>query len=566
MKNLLLFLFSSLLLQSAELKAQTARLQAIHNCPDPAAATVDVWLNNVLLLDDFNYKDATPYIDAPAGSDFDLSICASSSTDTTGAIFRKSFNLIPNETYVVVAGGGLAETGATAFDLRAYTGLEQGLNPGNGELSINVIHGSYDAPMVDVYEVQIPAGELLGDLSFGEDIGSYVNLPAADFDLQIRTQAGVAAAQFDANLTLLADQALIVLATGYLDPASAVGSEPFGLLAVLPDGTVLPLSMQMITPARLQVIHNCAATDAALVDVWLNDGPQPLLDDFAFRTASPFIDAPAGQFFDVSISLPGSIDTTGALFRQTFLLESSKTYIVIASGTIGSGMYTPAQPFSLEVIPEARETAQVSGNVDVIVWHGSTDAPAVDVVETQVGAGTIIDDIAYGTAQGYLGLPPANYDLEIRDASGTTTLFSYDADLRALANTAITVLASGFVDPSMNNNGAAFGLYAALPSGGNLIPLPAIITGINSIENFQELIAWPNPVSGKLTINTLTVSPDQYVYKIISYDGKIIQSDLLNLPAGNASTSLGVDELSSGFYYINISNSEGSIQIPFIKI
>ena len=47
-----------------------------------------------------------------------------------------------------------------------------------------------------------------------------------------------------------------------------------------------------------------------------------------------------------------------------------------------------------------------SGNVDVLVHHGSTDAPTVDVVETGVGAGTLVDDISYTEFQGYLELGP----------------------------------------------------------------------------------------------------------------------------------------------------------------
>jgi len=34
-------------------------------------------------------------------------------------------------------------------------------------------------------------------------------------------------------------------------------------------------------------------------------------------------------------------------------------------------------------------------------------------------------------------------------------------------------VASGFLNPSNNSNGPAFGLYVALPSGGELVGLPA---------------------------------------------------------------------------------------------
>ena len=60
------------------------------------------------------------------------------------------------------------------------------------------------------------------------------------------------------------------------------------LLAVM----FLLIGSTAYSQARVQVIHNSADAAAAVVDVWLND--QLLLDNFAFRTASPFIDAPAG--------------------------------------------------------------------------------------------------------------------------------------------------------------------------------------------------------------------------------------------------------------------------------
>jgi hypothetical protein len=73
----------------------------------------------------------------------------------------------------------------------------------------------------------------------------------------------------------------------------------FLLLALMMSFTTLSFSQ-----ARVQVIHNSADAAAELVDVWLNDAL--LLDNFAFRTASPFIDAPAGEEFTISIQGPES--------------------------------------------------------------------------------------------------------------------------------------------------------------------------------------------------------------------------------------------------------------------
>ena len=53
--------------------------------------------------------------------------------------------------------------------------------------------------------------------------------------------------------------------------------------------------------ARVQVIHNSADAAAEVVDIYVNGGAVPAIDDFAFRTATPFIDLPAGV--DVEIKL-----------------------------------------------------------------------------------------------------------------------------------------------------------------------------------------------------------------------------------------------------------------------
>ncbi|MFO7613129.1 MAG: DUF4397 domain-containing protein, partial [Bacteroidales bacterium] len=212
-----------------------------------------------------------------------------------------------------------------------------------------------------------------------------------------------------------------------------------GLIALL----IVAFAAPVFSQARVQVIHNSADAAAQTVDVWLND--ILLIDDFAFRTATPFIDAPTEEEFVISIQPSDSRDTTNALARFTFLLEDGKTYVIVANGIVVPDGYNPATPFDLHVFDLGREAAKGNGNTDVLVFHGSTDAPVVDVVEVGVGAGTIIDDLAYADFAGYLELPTADYALQIRDQTGTTTVAEYAAPLATLGltNTALTVVASG---------------------------------------------------------------------------------------------------------------------------
>ena len=65
--------------------------------------------------------------------------------------------------------------------------------------------------------------------------------------------------------------------------------------------------------ARVQVIHNSADAAAAEVDVYVDAANT--LDDFAFRTASPFVDLPAGVQIELSIAPGNSSSVADAPFN-----------------------------------------------------------------------------------------------------------------------------------------------------------------------------------------------------------------------------------------------------------
>lgn len=88
--------------------------------------------------------------------------------------------------------------------------------------------------------------------------------------------------------------------------------------------------------ARLQVIHNCADAAAAVVDVYVNGGAEPFLNDFAFRTATPFVDVPAGVDLEIGIA-PGNSTGPGdiiAALNSTFNLAEGQTYVLVANGIV----------------------------------------------------------------------------------------------------------------------------------------------------------------------------------------------------------------------------------------
>lgn len=531
----------------------SARLQAIHNCASPAAATVDVWLNNTLIINDFNFRTASPFVDVPAGSDFDLSIAPPNSTDTVGALARFTYNLPANGSFIAVASGtvGSGFNPAEPFNIEVFSGArEASLNP--LENDILVFHGATDAPGVNIY---VPAiGDNLIDSLNYADFDGYISLPVDDYQIQIRTVDGtIAVSEYSVPLLTLgvSEEAITVLASGFLDPSQNSNGPSFGLWATTASGgPLIQLPSVPLSTARIQVIHNCSDAAATTVDVWVND--ELAVDDFAYRTATEFVDVPAGSPFDVVIQPSNSVDTTNALARFTYNLAGGEKYILVANGIISASGYSPAPPFDIDVYTGAREIAEISGNTDVLVYHGSTDAPYVDVREAN--AGMLVNNIGYSEfSSDYLQLPTADYTLQIFDSTSTTNIVSYSAPLSTLNldDEALVVLASGFLDVAANSNGPGFGLWVALTDGGNLIPLP-LITGIREVEAGNKISLYPVPASNVLNIAYGSENNERTSFRIMSIDGKTIMNGDWTPNANINVQTLDISNLASGVYSIEV--------------
>jgi hypothetical protein len=244
-----------------------------------------------------------------------------------------------------------------------------------------------------------------------------------------------------------------------------------------------------------------------------------------------------------------------------------ETYVLVANGIVVPTGYTPATPFDIYVYGMGREEATSPTNTDLLVFHGSTDAPAVDVVEVYAGAGTIVDDLSYGEFSGYLELPTANYQLDIRDASGQVTVATFNAPLGdlSLQGKALTVIASGFLDPSVNNNGASFGIFAVLPAGGAFVTL-GNTTGVDENEIATGLKIYPNPVRDIVNLSFDLRSSSTVSYGIYNMNGQLVsQSDMGNLSSGAQLINVDAASLPSGLYILKI-NAGNTISTAKIQV
>ena len=313
--------------------------------------------------------------------------------------------------------------------------------------------------------------------------------------------------------------------------------------------------------ARVQVIHNSADAAAETVDVYLNE--TLLIPNFEFRTASPFVDAPAGLEIELSVAPPNSSGVEDAIYTASVTLSADETYIVVADGIVSGSGYNPPQAFGLQIYDMGRELADESGNTDVLVHHGSTDAPTVDIIETGVGAGTLVDNISYTEFQGYLELPTADYVLDVTDETGSVTVASYQAPLASLEldGAALVAVATGFLDPSQNSDGPAFGIGVALPSGGPLVMLPEFL-GNQDFELSNAIALYPSPAEEQVTLSNSSSIKLEAV-KVYDLKGKLIsQIDLQDM---QGELVIDVSSYATGVYVLHITGAQSSVVKRLIK-
>lgn len=265
-------------------------------------------------------------------------------------------------------------------------------------------------------------------------------------------------------------------------------------------------SLTVAQGARAQIIHNAADPSVDPVDVYVNGSR--ILNDFAFRSATPFLDLPAGVELDVGIAPGDSESAADTLANFPLTLDADQAYTIVANGVLNPSDFA-ANPdgqdtrFTLFVAPNAQEQAANTGSVAFRGVQGSTDAPTVDVIS--VAGPTLLDDITYGDISGYLTTEPAPAVITVAPGSGGSPIAAFAVDLSGTGGTAFTVLASGFFDPAANQDGPGFTLIAAFADG-----------------TVQELSAQPFPQDVSVSINqSFGDATDQSNYILAGLPGQV---------------------------------------------
>lgn len=374
-----------------------------------------------------------------------------------------------------------------------------------GLAGVRVLHGSPDAPNVDVF-VGDSTDPVFADLPFtwGTEL---VELEPGAYRFRVSaTGAGPEGAVIDApGVTLEADRAYTVVAFDELASIRPLVVEED--LSELEPGLV-----------RIRAAHIAAGLGQVDVYALENSGATSLLyADVDFGSAGAPLEVPAGDytvgfdvdddglldaFFDVPPFVPGTIaslyamtDAAGDLFVLTQLRDGNTTRTDPSADPRGTGR--------------------------VRVLHLSPDAPAVDVF-LGGGASPVVADLAPGQGTELLELPAAPYDVAV-SASGASlaeAVLRVD-DLPIPEGSATTVVAYDTLDS-----------ISALALAEDLSPVSAGSIRVRAVHT----------ASGVGDVDILNVSAHGVPPILVDDLGFGTDGGFVELPAGQYSLGLDLDD------------------------
>ncbi len=555
-------------------QAPVANIQIIHNAADPGAAEVDVYLGTEKALDNFAFRTATPFIEVPANTDIVVGVAGPDSESSADILAPFTVNLAPGR-YVIVANGVLnpdnfaanADPAAApiAFNLYALDSVTAAA-ANDQTVDVQIFHGATDAPAVDV---RTGGSNLVESLSYGEGTTT-ISVPAASYVIDIAPAGADPIVSYTADLSGLGGASLMVVASGFLDPSANQNGPAFGLWVATADGgSLIELPVYTApTTATIQIIHNAADPGAAEVDVYL--GTEKALDNFAFRTATPFIEVPANTDIVVGVAGPDSESSADILAPFTVNLAPGR-YVIVANGVLNPDNFAAnADPaaapiaFNLYSVTDVRESAIDDQTVEFIAFHGATDAPAVDIRYQNMN---LVESLSYAQVSEYIAVPAGSYVIDIAPAGGDV-LASFVADATNLGGGAAVVVASGFLNPAANQNGAAFGLWLALPSGGELIELPPVAVSVHEeAAVIPSASIRPNPASsGAEVVFSLPVASEATITISSTMGTVLLERPLGMLSSGEHRAGVDMSLLPSGTHYVTITAGTLRSTLPFAVV
>ena len=301
--------------------------------------------------------------------------------------------------------------------------------------------------------------------------------------------------------------------------------------------------------ANVQIIHN---SPYPVVDIYVDDAET--LGDVPFRATTGMIQLPTSTTVGIA---PANGDV---IANFPFTLETNANYVVSASGILGND----ATPFGL--VASGLELSSVDTNhFGLKVFHGVTDAPAVDIY---ANGSLLVENLGYNEYKGYVQVPVGDYIIDVTAHGSDQSVASFAAPLTGFGGGTGIVFASGFL---ASQSDSSFSLILATPSGYS-VSLPVTPTALSTIADnivspsaFKLKQNYPNPFNPSTSIDFEVFESSKVTLNVYDLSGRLVKNLLSgNLNSGaysiewNGKNTDGIST-AAGVYFYSISSGENTI-------
>lgn len=557
------------------MKAASANLQIVHNSADPILTTTDVYINGDLKYNDMQFRTSSGADQLSFADPVVVSIALASSSSEAEAIFRDTLTLTDNANYILILTGVINPTlfaanpntaaKPTGFDVILISDVRtESAFPDRVDLL--AYHGSTDGIGVDLYANE---NRVFTDVYYGFETG-YITLNADTTVFGIAPIGEDPITAFRADLNMYQGQAVLLIASGFLNPGANQNGPVFGLFLVTRQGgpfTRLPPS-PILASASVQIIHNASDPQVSAIDIYL--GSVRIQDDFAFRSSTSFVNLPANTFLRIGIA-PNVSETVQDTIASAEFNFTPGRYVVIANGVIDIEKFlpnpdvrAPSIKFRTYRIDNVKPNATSPSDVDVIFFHGTTDLSSLDLYLNN--SAKLADDVVYGNSSGSISIEAGKYLIGLAPAGGQI-FDQFYANLAPLAGKSLILMTSGFVNPVNNDNGDELGLYAATIDGGPLISFPRGTSTVGESSSELHITVSPNPANDYIILTGQQSVNREINVTITSVAGtEVLSQSLGNFESGSWRHTIPTEAVAAGIYMVHVKAGSAYNTYPLIIV
>lgn len=402
-------------------KEQQTQLRVLHGAA--AAPPVDVLLDGEVVLSDVAYREGSGYLPVEPGSR-DLRI---NPAGEQSSVIQTTQDFAENTAYSLLALA--SETG----DIDPLLLEDDTTAPDTGNVRVRVVHGSPDAPAVDVFVTEPNVGladatPTLTNVTFRE-ASEFLEVPAGTYQIRIRPTdqaGGDTPSVYDSGPVALQEGSILTL-VALPTPGNTQG---IGLVALTSDeqNPVFPLAN--VQETRVRAVH--AVPNAPPVNVLVGDST--IVSGLEYAEATGYLNTISGSP-QVQVNPTGATDAQ-SLIDTTAIFETAQPYTMIALGS---------QPGATALVLQDQTAGPSAQDALVRIVHAADQVGAVDVYitppDSELGQATpVASAVTFQDASEYLNQQPGDYRIRITP-TGTQDVVYDSGQITLDAGDVLTVIA-----------------------------------------------------------------------------------------------------------------------------